>query len=124
MVRRVRGFRVVIDKAETHMSRWAEQENVFTRYLPYAVVFGLTDKWAKAFEGLGTQPDTSSWYVGSHAFTYAAFGHSIDGFSVTTGGTLASTPSGSGIEWVRRGRVLRRGRRRRRGRLVVDARRR
>lgn len=96
MVRRVRGFRVVIDKAETHMSRWAEQENVFTRYLPYAVVFGLTDKWAKAFEGLGTQPDTSSWYVGSHAFTYAAFGHSIDGFSVTTGGTLASTPSGSG----------------------------
>lgn len=96
MVRRVRGFRVVIDKAETHMSRWAEQENVFTRYLPYAVVFGLTDKWARVFEGLGTQPDTSSWYVGSHAFTYAAFGASIDGFSVTTGGTLASTPSGSG----------------------------
>jgi uncharacterized protein (TIGR04222 family) len=96
MVRRIRGFRVVIDKAETHMSRWAEQENVFTRFLPYAVVFGLTDRWAKAFEGLAAEPDTSSWYVGTRAFTYASFSDSIDGFSVTTGGTLASTPSGSG----------------------------
>jgi uncharacterized protein (TIGR04222 family) len=96
LVRRVRGFRVVIDKAETHISRWAEQENVFTRFLPYAIVFGLTEKWARAFEGLATQPDTASWYVGTHPFTYAAFGSSIDGFAVTTGGTLASTPSGSG----------------------------
>jgi uncharacterized membrane protein len=96
MVRRIRGFRVVIDKAETHLSRWAEQEDIFTRYLPYAVVFGLTDKWAKAFAGLATEPDTSSWYVGSRALSYGAFAQSIDGFAVTTGGTLASTPSGSG----------------------------
>ena len=58
MLRRVRGFRRVIATAETHMARWAEQENVFTRYLPYAIVFGLTDKWAKAFEDLGLEPDT------------------------------------------------------------------
>ena len=53
MLRRIRGFRRVIATAETHMSRWAEEENVFTRYLPYAIVFGLTRKWAKAFEDLG-----------------------------------------------------------------------
>jgi uncharacterized membrane protein YgcG len=96
MVRRIRGFRRVIATAETHMSRWAEEENVFTRYLPYAIVFGLTKKWAKAFEDLGLQPDTSSWYVGPHAFTAVAFADSIDGFAVTTGGTLASTPASSG----------------------------
>jgi uncharacterized membrane protein len=96
MVRRIRGFRRVIETAETHLSRWAEQENVFTRYLPYAIVFGLTEKWAKAFEALGIQPDTSSWYVGAHPFTAAAFGSSIDSFAVTTGGTLASTPASSG----------------------------
>ncbi|MFB3737484.1 MAG: DUF2207 domain-containing protein, partial [Candidatus Velamenicoccus archaeovorus] len=38
LVRRVKGFRTVIATAETHMARWAEQENVFTRYLPYAIV--------------------------------------------------------------------------------------
>ena len=96
MLRRIRGFRRVIATAETHMSRWAEEENVFTRYLPYAIVFGLTKKWAKAFEDLGIQPDTSGWYVGPHAFTAAAFAESIDGFAVTTGGTLASTPASSG----------------------------
>ena len=41
MLRRVRGFRTVIETAETHMSRWAEEENVFPRFLPYAIVFGL-----------------------------------------------------------------------------------
>jgi uncharacterized membrane protein YgcG len=96
MLRRIRGFRRVIATAETHMSRWAEEENVFTRYLPYAIVFGLTKKWAKAFEDLGLVPDTSSWYVGPHAFTAIAFADSIDGFAVTTGGTLASTPASSG----------------------------
>jgi uncharacterized protein (TIGR04222 family) len=96
MLRRIRGFRRVIATAETHMARWAEEENVFTRYLPYAIVFGLTKKWAKAFEDLGLQPDTSGWYVGPHAFTAVAFADSIDGFAVTTGGTLASTPASSG----------------------------
>jgi uncharacterized membrane protein len=96
MVRRIRGFRRVIETAETHVSRWAEQENVFTRYLPYAIVFGLTEKWAKAFEALGIEPDTSGWYVGTPPFTAAAFGSSISSFAVTTGGTLASTPASSG----------------------------
>ena len=96
MLRRIRGFRRVIATAEQHMARWAEEENVFTRYLPYAIVFGLTEKWAKAFEDLGIQPDTSSWYVGPRMFTAMAFADSIDGFATTTGGTLASTPASSG----------------------------
>ncbi|MGH2681070.1 MAG: DUF2207 domain-containing protein [Actinomycetota bacterium] len=96
MLRRIRGFRRVIATAEQHMARWAEEENVFTRYLPYAIVFGLTKKWAKAFEDLGLPPDTAGWYVGSGPFTAVAFADSIDGFAVTTGGTLASTPASSG----------------------------
>jgi uncharacterized membrane protein len=91
----VKGFRTVIATAETHMARWAEQENAFTRYLPYAIVFGLTDKWAKAFEGLAKEPDTS-WYVSGRPFAFHEFTDSIEGFSVTTAGTIASTPSGSG----------------------------
>jgi uncharacterized membrane protein YgcG len=96
MTRRVNGFRVVIEKAEEHMSKWAEQENVFTRFLPYAVVFGVTDKWAKAFESLGQLPSDTTWYVSSRPFVYAQFADSIDSFSVTTSGTIASTPAGSG----------------------------
>lgn len=95
LVRRVQGFRTVIATAETHMARWAEQENVFTRYLPYAIVFGLTDKWAKAFAGLATQPDTT-WYISTRPFVYADFGQAMSGFSTVAAGTIASTPGGSG----------------------------
>jgi len=95
ITRRVNGFRRVIETAETHMSRWAEQENVFTRYLPFAIVFGCTDKWAKAFEGLALPADTS-WYVSSRPFVYASFAAQMDGFTVTTSGMISSTPAGSG----------------------------
>jgi uncharacterized membrane protein len=96
MARRVNGFRIVIEKAEEYMSKWAEQENVFTRFLPYAVVFGVTDKWAKAFESLGQLPSDTTWYVSSRSFVYAQFADNIDSFTVQTSGTISSTPAGSG----------------------------
>ena len=96
ITRRVGGFRTVIETAETHISRWAEEQNVFTRYLPYAIVFGCTEKWAKAFEGLQQLPPDTTWYRSSRPFIYADFGRTLDDFSVTTGGTIAATPSSSG----------------------------
>ncbi len=96
MLRRIRGFRTVIATAETHMSQWAEKENVFTRYLPYAIVFGLTEKWAHAFEQLGLPEGDTSWYVATRPFIFADFGHAMDSFTVSTSGTIASTPAGSG----------------------------
>lgn len=97
MTRRVNGFRRVIETAETHMSRWAEQENVFTRFLPFAVVFGATDKWARAFEGLAQgAPEDTGWYVSSRPFVYHEFADRLDSFAVTTSGTISATPAGSG----------------------------
>ena len=96
MTRRVNGFRRVIETAEEHTAKWAEHENVFTRFLPYAIVFDVTDKWAKAFEGLGQMPNDMSWYVSSRAFVYAEFADSMGSFAVTTSGTISATPAGSG----------------------------
>src|SRR4029077_18670496 len=58
MVRRVFGFRTYIETAEAQEMRFQEKENIFSKSLPYAIVFGCTEKWAKAFEQLGQQPDT------------------------------------------------------------------
>jgi uncharacterized membrane protein len=96
MVRRVFGFRTYIDTAEAQEMRFQEKENIFSKYLPYAIVFGCTEKWARAFEQLGMQPDTGSWYVGTHPFTAVAFASSIDHFSMATVSTVTSTPAGSG----------------------------
>jgi len=96
MVRRVLGFRTYIETAEVEESRFAERKNLFSQYLPFAVVFGCTERWARAFAHLGDQPPETSWYVGPHPFTVASFTSSIDHFSVATAGTITSTPAGSG----------------------------
>jgi uncharacterized membrane protein YgcG len=99
MLRRVRGYRRVIETADANLARWAEQENVFPTTLPYAIVFGLTDVWAKACEGLAqdpTQAPSMAWYVPIHGFSMDGFAEAIDGFTVATSGTMTSTPAGSG----------------------------
>ena len=94
VLRHTLGFRRFIDESEKHRAEFAERKNMFSEYLPYAVVFGATKKWAHAFAGLGDEPpDTSSWYVSQHAFDYAVFSSAIDGFAVTSAGTLTSTPA-------------------------------
>lgn len=95
VLRRVQGFRRFIEESEKERARFAERHNLFSEYLPYAVVFGATEKWARAFSGLD-QAVEPSWYVGSGPFSTSGFGESIDGFTVNTAGTIASTPSGSG----------------------------
>jgi uncharacterized membrane protein len=94
-LRRVYGFRRFVETAEQEPARFAEQAHLFSDYLAYAVVFGCVDRWAKAFAGLATPPQTS-WYVSSHPFTVVAFASAINAFSVTGAGMIATTPAGSG----------------------------
>jgi hypothetical protein len=95
-LRHALGFKRFIDESEKHRAEFAERANIFSEYLPYAVVFGATEKWAKTFADLGNEPDTSSWYVSQHAFNYAVFSSAIDGFATTSAGTLTSSPASSG----------------------------
>jgi uncharacterized membrane protein len=98
LLRRVNGFRQFIEESEKERARFAERANLFSEYLPYAVVFGATEKWAHAFRGLDDQvaASTSGWYVSPNPFVLGAFADSMHGFAVTTSGTIvASAPSSS-----------------------------
>jgi uncharacterized membrane protein YgcG len=91
--RRVNGFRRFIEESEKDRAQFAEKKNLFSEYLPYAIVFGATEKWARAFEGLaGEPPDTSSWYRSTLPFQYLAFSDAVDGFTIASSGTLSSSP--------------------------------
>jgi uncharacterized protein (TIGR04222 family) len=97
VLQRTRGFKRFIDESEKERARFAERHNLFSEYLPYAIVFHATDKWTRAFAGLnGELPDTGGWYVGPGPFTLGAFNSSMEGFTTTTAGTIASTPGTSG----------------------------
>jgi uncharacterized membrane protein len=94
--RRALGFREYMTVAETDRQRFNEEANLFQEYLPYAIVFGCVDKWAKVFEDLGIKPDTTGWYVSPYAFAPIAFSRSLQSFSSSMSSAIASTPGGSG----------------------------
>ncbi len=97
-LRRVNGFRQFIEFSEKERARFAERANLFSEYLPYAVVFGATEKWAKAFSGLDDEvaAATRGWYISPNPFLLGSFASSMDGFAVTTAGTIvAAAPSSS-----------------------------
>ena len=50
--------------------QFQEKENIFEKYLPYAISFNVVKKWAKAFEGIYNQPPT--WYEGSFGSKFSA----------------------------------------------------
>jgi uncharacterized membrane protein YgcG len=73
---------------------------LFDRYLPFAMAFGVERRWARAFEGIYTQPPT--WYVGPSMlpFNVSGFSANLAHLSSTAGSTLTSSPrssSGSGF---------------------------
>ena len=98
MLSRIGGFRRLFDEGEEDTrSRFAEQQGIFSQYLPYAIVFGCTDKWARAFEGLSAeQLGATGWYNGTNTFTAFALASAMNDFDTSATGTLyASQPSSS-----------------------------
>lgn len=101
-----KGFELYLRTAEKETIRFEENQDVFSRYLPYAMVFGVADRWSNLFAQLGQegvyQADTS-WYVGPNLYNGYAFGHAMnslassmssamqaaraDGMSQATGGS-------------------------------------
>ncbi len=96
MLARILGFRQYLATAEANQIRFEEREEIFSRYLPYAIVFGVAERWADQFKDLGSvQPDGSSglyWYSGLQGWSLLYFGASIGSFSTSTSGVMASTP--------------------------------
>jgi uncharacterized protein (TIGR04222 family) len=96
LMRRTLGFAKYIRTAETHQLAYAERANLFTEYLPHAIVFKCVDKWAAAFKDIDLQQATGRWYAGPAAFNASSFSSSLGSFSSSVSSAMASTPGGSG----------------------------
>ena len=98
------GFRRYLATAEANQIRFEEGQDIFSRYLPYAIVFGLADRWSRVFAELAAQGvvvDAPTWYVGAYSYNAgfwgAGFIGAIDRFeSITTAAITAPTPGTSG----------------------------
>ena len=97
MFSRVRGFRRLFDEGDQGLrEHFAEEHDVFSRYLPYAIVFGCTDRWARVFADLDAQQLDTGWYHGNAPFNAVLLASSMNHFGTVATGTLyASQPSSS-----------------------------
>ncbi len=73
---------------------------LFDKYLPYAMAFGVEKQFARAFEGIYTE--APRWYVGPSVmnFNVGHFSSSMSHLSTVAGTTMSSSPrssSGSGF---------------------------
>jgi len=95
----VLGFREFIERAEKdRIERLAKEDpTLFDRVLPYALVFGLEDRWAEAFHDMYKSPP--SWYDSpgySNSFSPRIFVSDLGRSLGVMNSTFASTPSKSG----------------------------
>lgn len=90
------GFELYIKTAEKSRIEWEVKENIFEKYLPYAMVLNLEKEWANRFEGIYTKPP--SWYEGTIVGTFSAtsFTNSLSATSSLMTRTFASTYRTSG----------------------------
>jgi len=92
----VLGFKEFLVKADKYRLQWAEKENIFEKYLPYAIALGVVDKWAQAFEDFQNQPP--NWYHGTALVSWSPvlFAHSLNSASAVMNATMYAAPSSKG----------------------------
>ncbi|WP_084648491.1 DUF2207 domain-containing protein [Acidipropionibacterium thoenii] len=72
----VKGFRLYLTTAEADQIKFEEGIDVFSRYLPWATVFGVADRWVKIFQDLearGVYHADYGWYGGNQMAFNMAF---------------------------------------------------
>lgn len=99
------GFRRYLETAEANQIRWEEAQEIFSRFLPYAIVFGVADRWAGVFQQVAANAAAAgqvilmpNWYVyhGSSFPDFDSITSAVDAFATAASGTLAATPGSSG----------------------------
>lgn len=94
----VEGFRTYLATAEADQLKFEEGEDIFSKYLPWAIIFELADRWAKIcgdLVAMGRLPnETPYWYVGNYQM--AAFNTAFLTSSLTSAATPVASSSGAG----------------------------
>ena len=97
MLVQAEGFKQYLTTAEADQIRFEEGIDVFSRYLPYAVVFGVAERWAKLFEQLAAQGryTPTDWYVGYGTFNGLHFASAMNSLNASLSSSMMSSVAAS-----------------------------
>ena len=90
------GFKEFLARVEEdRYKRMITSPELFEKYLPYAMAFGVEDRWANAFKDIYREPP--QWYSGGTGqFNVSSFSNSISSMSQAAASSMSSSPSSSG----------------------------
>jgi uncharacterized membrane protein YgcG len=91
------GFREFLSRVESERyRRMITSPEMFERYLPHAMAFGVADRWSKAFDDLYREPP--EWYSGSgyNSFRPSTFSSRMSGMASSASSAMTSSPKSSG----------------------------
>lgn len=92
----IEGFRTYLATAEADQLRFEEGEDIFSKYLPWAVMFDLTERWTKVCQRLVELGRLSAappvWYYGA-VWDLNNFGWQVNTFDSSVGSSIAAAPS-------------------------------
>ncbi len=94
---RVRGFEEFLRRVEgERFERLVKTPEMFERFLPFAMAFGVERRWAKAFQDIYRDPPR--WYVGhsSGPFNMNGFTSRLSDMSSRASSAMSSSPRSSG----------------------------
>lgn len=91
------GFEEYLRRAEIDDIQYQERKNIFEAFLPYAIALNVADRWARAFEGIYTEPP--SWYQGDWGrggFHPSYLSHNLGRACSSMGTAMATAPRSAG----------------------------
>ena len=90
------GFKEFLSRVESdRYKRMITSPELFEKYLPYAMAFGVEEQWARAFKDIYKEPP--QWYSGGTGpFNALNFSQSISTMSNAAASSMSSSPSSSG----------------------------
>ena len=90
------GFKEFLSRVEEdRYKRMITSPELFEKYLPYAMAFGVEEKWANAFKDIYREPP--DWYSGGTGpFNVSSFSQSISSMSSAAASSMSSSPNSSG----------------------------
>jgi uncharacterized membrane protein len=90
------GFKEFLSRVEEdRYKRMITSPELFEKYLPFAMAFGVEDRWANAFRDIYREPP--QWYTGGTGpFNVSSFSSSIGTMSSAAASSMSSSPGSSG----------------------------
>lgn len=96
---RTQGFVLYLHTAERYRQVFNEKENIFERFLPYAILLGIAKQWARAMEKLSGEQFKNYhpvWFIGTGNFDSSNFASTVASIASVADAVSSSASSSAG----------------------------